>query len=131
MQWWQAGLWGALGSVLVELADLRASVQARRQLPWKGRGSTSPGLYLLAAVVRTVLGIGVAVALGESGQVSGGFGAILSGIAAPKILEALKSQAAPGVPGALPGPEPTPRENKPPQQQAQPGHEVGSARDAQ
>ncbi|MFF4379138.1 hypothetical protein [Kitasatospora sp. NPDC001547] len=96
VQWWQAGLWGALGAALVEVADFQASLKERRKLPWKGRNAASLGLYSLAALLRMLLGVGVAVALGESGQVSGGFGAILAGIAAPKILEALQTQAAPG-----------------------------------
>ncbi|GAA1244799.1 hypothetical protein GCM10009665_39570 [Kitasatospora nipponensis] len=128
MPWWQAGLWGALGSTLVELADLRKSVQERRRLPWQGRGAASLSLYVLAGVLRTALGIGVAVALAESGQVSGGFGAVLSGIAAPRILEALQSQAAPGLLAAPPD-APAPRPNTALPHRAQPAREAGSTHD--
>lgn len=99
MQWWQAGLWGALGSALVEISDLQASLKGRGKLPWRGRNAAPRSIYILATLLRVLLGVGVAVALSESGQISGGFGAILAGVAAPKILETLQTQAA--VPSAL------------------------------
>ncbi len=103
MQWWQAILWGAFGSALVEIADLQKSLKRRGKPPWKGRNAAPRGIYFLAVLLRMVLGVGVAVALGESGQISGGFGAILAGIAAPKILETLQTQAvAPGRPVEAP-----------------------------
>ncbi|WP_330294633.1 hypothetical protein [Streptomyces sp. NBC_00503] len=96
MEWWQAGLWGALGALLVEVADLVQSLQEKKKLPWRIRGGPSRGLYYLAVALRTALGIGVAVVLGTAGQVSGGFGAVLAGIAAPRVIERLRNQAIPG-----------------------------------
>ena len=127
MQWWQASLWGALGSALVEIADLHKSLRARGKLPWRGRNAASRNLYLLASLLRMVLGVGVAVTLGESGQVTGGFGAILAGVAAPKILESLQTQAAaPGRPAGELAAPPQPTERG--EQDPSPANRAGRGR---
>ncbi|TDU73623.1 hypothetical protein EDD91_0196 [Streptomyces sp. KS 21] len=111
MEWWQAGLWGALGALLVEVADFVQVLQVKKKLPWKTRGGPPRHVYLWAAGLRTGMGFGLAVLLGTFGQVSGGFGAALVGMAAPKIIETLRSQAShPGrplgeQPDGLPGPQ--------------------------
>ncbi|MEU6069914.1 hypothetical protein ABZ864_37115 [Streptomyces sp. NPDC047082] len=106
MEWWQASIGGAVGALLVEIADLVQILQLKRKMPWKVRGGPSRGIYLLAATLRTALGIGVAAVLGTFGQISGGFGAVIAGMAAPKIIEKLRTQAdvaaAPSQPDALP-----------------------------
>ncbi|MFK0172616.1 hypothetical protein ACIQU5_27850 [Streptomyces sp. NPDC090306] len=93
MQWWQACLWGGVGALLVEAADLLQVLQLRNKLPWKTRGGPPRGIYLLAAALRIGMGVGVASVLVVFGQVSGGFGAVIAGLAAPKIIEGLRRQA--------------------------------------
>ena len=92
MEWWLAGTWGAVGALLVEITDLVQVLQLKKKLPWKVRGGPPMGIYLLAAILRTALGVGVATVLGTFGQVSGGFGAVIAGMAAPKIIEGLRTQ---------------------------------------
>ncbi|MCG7203974.1 hypothetical protein [Streptomyces arenae] len=81
-----------MGALLVEIRDLVQVLQVKKKLPWKVRGGPPRGIYLLAAILRTALGIGVAVVLGTFGQISGGFGAVIAGMAAPKIIESLRTQ---------------------------------------
>lgn len=95
MQWWQACLWGGVGALLVEAADLAQVIQHRNRLPWKVRGGPPRGIYLLAAALRIGMGVGVASVLVAFGQVSGGFGAVIAGMAAPKIIEGLRRQSLP------------------------------------
>ncbi|MFF7984763.1 hypothetical protein ACFZDK_37575 [Streptomyces sp. NPDC007901] len=94
MQWWQASLWGAAGALLVEAADLAQVLQVKNKLPWKVRGGPPRDIYLLASLLRTGMGVGVAAVLVVFGQVSGGFGAVLAGMTAPKIIEGLRRQTA-------------------------------------
>jgi len=108
MQWWQASLWGAVGALLVEAADLAQVLQAKNKLPWKVRGGPPRDIYLMASLLRTGMGVGVASVLVAFGQVSGGFGAVLAGMTAPKIIEGLRRQTVvtagtSDTPGASPG----------------------------
>ncbi|WP_158697795.1 hypothetical protein [Streptomyces prunicolor] len=75
------------------MADFVRVLETHKKLPWRVDDGPSRGIYLLAAILRLSLGVGVAMALGTSGQVSGGFGAVIAGIAAMKIIERLQSEA--------------------------------------
>ena len=92
MEGWLAGTWGTVGALVIEITDLLQVLQVKHKLPWKVHGGPSKGIYLLAAILRTALGFGVATLLGTFGQVAGGFGAAIAGMAAPKIIERLRTQ---------------------------------------
>lgn len=65
----------------------------------------------IAAVVHTVLGAGVAVLLGTSGQVSGGFATFAAGASAPLLLVQLKNSRLAEV---VIGGSGAPQDNQPP-----------------
>ncbi|GAA1111212.1 hypothetical protein GCM10009577_37240 [Streptomyces javensis] len=93
MEWWQAAQWGAVGAALGELTDFVRVLKDKGNLPWKLQNGPACGIYLLMVLCRTALGFGVAAALGSWGDISGGLGAGVAGIGAPKIIDSLRSQA--------------------------------------
>ncbi|MFJ9846507.1 hypothetical protein ACIRYZ_39950 [Kitasatospora sp. NPDC101155] len=109
MSTWHAGLWGLLGSGLMEAWDLYAAIHAARGFPWKRRGRLALAPYLVAVAIRLGVGGGLAAAYAAGGQIAGAIGAVTVGIAAPKILEQLARRTtvdepqAVAVPRARPG----------------------------
>ncbi|MGW2873127.1 hypothetical protein DR950_01755 [Kitasatospora xanthocidica] len=101
MATWQAGLWGLLGSGLIEGWDLYAAIHAARGFPWKRRDRLKLLPYLVAVAIRLGVGAALAAVYAASGQIAGAIGAVTVGIAAPKILEQLarRAPAAVEVPG--------------------------------
>lgn len=91
MMWFHAALWGLFGSFAVEGLDLWAAVRRRGVWPWRVRGPQEVGAlgYLVAELVRLVIGGGLASAAMVSGQITTPVGALAVGIAAPLIVERL------------------------------------------
>lgn len=100
MQWWQYALLGAAGGVIIEAleifhgmtqwqqARLNPSGRLKRLPPKLGRFVDWPAhVRLLPA--RAVLGAGTAVLFGMTGQVTGAYGVVAFGCAAPVVLAQL------------------------------------------
>jgi hypothetical protein len=102
MEWWELGLWGLFGGFIVDGLEFWRLVRNNRGVwPVQYRSFAS----LAAEIVRLIVGAGLAIAFGKSGQVTGAIGAVAIGAAAPLIVEKLAQQ----VP-SLPTP---PEENTP------------------
>jgi hypothetical protein len=109
MQWWQFALLGAAGGVIIEALEIFRGLsqwqRARRdrngrlkRLPAKlGQFVDGPAhAYMLPA--RAVLGAGAAVLFGMTGQVTGAYGVVAFGCAAPVLLTQLDRPAGAGHP---------------------------------
>ncbi|GAB7110564.1 hypothetical protein JCM4814A_88810 [Streptomyces phaeofaciens JCM 4814] len=104
---WEACLWGVLGAGAVEALDLYGAIRRVQGYPWREKGHTPLGPYLLSVILRLGLGVGVAAAFGASGQAGGPVGVVAVGIAAPKILEQIARQGLPPIEqGQPPGGDP-------------------------
>lgn len=106
MMWIEAALWGLGGGFAVEGLDLYGAVRREGCWPWRVRGPREVGAvgYLLAEVIRLVIGGILASALAESSQITTAFSALAVGVAAPLIVERL-TRAIPltdSVPHAVP-----------------------------
>jgi hypothetical protein len=94
MQWYELMLWGLLGGFLIDgLAFYRAVQASNGRVParYKRWGTW------IAQAVRLVIGGGLVVALGRSGQVTTAAAAVAVGVAAPAILEKM-SESVPKLP---------------------------------
>jgi hypothetical protein len=91
--WWPL-LWGAFGGFLVAGADFLVVVGRIGTFPWRG-GDPKIGFsaYLAAAIVRTVLGSGLAQGVASSGIITTPMLAIAVGVAAPLTAEKLTAIA--------------------------------------
>ena len=93
---WEAVVWGVFGGVVVDGIELVKVIRAYRgRLPPDVRRWA----YWIAELLRLVIGGGLAVALNDAGQISGAFGALAVGAAAPLIAEKLSQT----IPLPLPG----------------------------
>jgi hypothetical protein len=93
---WEYAVWGAFGGVAVEAIEILGAVKRTKGLPWNQPGEVTLGALLFTVLVRLGLGAGLAAALGEAGQISGGVGAVAAGVAAPLILEQMGKQLSSG-----------------------------------
>ena len=93
MVWWTACLWGLAGSAVVEALDLYRAIQRVKGFPWKMPNEIPLAPYLVAVTIRNGLGAALAAGFGSSGQIAGPLGALVVGIAAPKIVEQLLRQS--------------------------------------
>ena len=83
---WEAAVWGIFGGVAVDGIELAKVIRAHRgRLP----ADVRRWAYWIAELLRLVIGGGLAVALNDAGQISGTFGALAVGAAAPLIAEKL------------------------------------------
>ena len=89
MDWWTSGLWGLFGGFITDGLELWRLVRSN--------GGTWPGdcrsvAFFVAESIRLIAGAGLAIAFGQSGQVSGPMGALAIGVATPLIVEKLTQQ---------------------------------------
>lgn len=91
MAWIEAALWGLSGGFAVEGLDLYGAVRRRGCWPWRAGGPREVGAvgYVVAEMIRLLIGSVLASALAESGQITTAFGALAVGVAAPLIVERL------------------------------------------
>jgi hypothetical protein len=89
---WQYAMWGLFGGFAVEGLEFAAAI--RRIAGWPWQQPNEPGLLplMVSVVIRLVIGSGLAIAAGTSGQISGPFGALAVGAAAPLLVEQLARQ---------------------------------------
>jgi uncharacterized protein (DUF1501 family) len=107
-----AGLWGLFGGFAVEGLELYAAVRRHGRWPWKPLAHLDAGetpeagaaAYVIAEVVRLLIGAGLAWAAAATGQVTGPLGALGVGVAAPTII----GQLAKAIPLASPERQPDP-----------------------
>ncbi len=95
MEWWVAASWGLVGAGAVEALALYKAIHRVKEFPWRVKGEVHFHAYLASVVIRITLGAGLAAAFGASGQIAGPLGAVIVGIAAPKIVEQLLRQGVP------------------------------------
>lgn len=89
LHWYTFALWGLFGGVIVDGLEIWRNIRANNgQWPQKFRTWS----YLIAEIIRLGAGAGLAVAFGQSGQVSGPLGALAIGVATPLIVEKLSQQ---------------------------------------
>lgn len=92
MNWIQAALWGIAGGFVVEGLEFYSVVRQHGKSPWNVSG---PGIragrasYLVAELIRLVVGGILAGAAAASGQVSGALAAVAVGVATPLVVERL------------------------------------------
>jgi hypothetical protein len=90
----QAGLWGVFGGFAVEGLELYAAVQRYACWPWHVRRSGHGGEvreagwlgYVIAELVRLLIGGGLAWAASSTGYLTGSLGALAVGAAAPGVI---------------------------------------------
>ena len=97
----QAAMWGAFGGLSVELVEFQRVLRQTGSWPWNIEGEPSAGMFFVSALIRIGLGLGLAVAGAETGEIAGPFAAIGAGVAAPLIIEQLGTNA-PGGGNATP-----------------------------
>jgi hypothetical protein len=92
MTTWEYAMWGLFGGFAVEGLEFAGAIRRTGGWPW--HQPEEPGLAPLAVsvVIRLVVGAGLAAAAGTTGQISGPFGALTMGIAAPLLIEQLARQ---------------------------------------
>lgn len=93
MRWYEYLIWGAAGGAALEAAQFYVALRSRGDWPWQLDKMAGPLGYGVSIIIRVLLGLGLATAAGLSGQISGPFGAIAVGIAAPVIVERASKQA--------------------------------------
>ncbi len=89
-----AGLWGLFGGFAVEGLEFYAALRRHRRCPWQLPDPTNPGavpvpgpwFYIVAEIIRLLVGAGLAWASAATGQISGPLGALGVGAAAPTII---------------------------------------------
>jgi hypothetical protein len=102
MPWWQFALLGACGGAIVEVLaifrDVAAWQDARRNhdgtikpAPLRLRRYVDVAAHAIMLPARMVLGIAAAVLCGVTGQITGPYGAVVIGCAAPALLAQLGS----------------------------------------
>ena len=89
MSLYAAASWGLIGAGAIEAWDLYGAIHRVRGFPWNKPGEVAVAPFLVAVVLRLLLGAGMATAFVSSGQAAGPVGALAVGIAAPKLLEQL------------------------------------------
>ena len=98
MTWWEAALWGGFGGLAVELVQFLGAIHRHRKWPWQVAGEVPADILLVSALVRVLLGCGLAAAANQTGQFTGPLGAVVVGVAAPLLVEQMAKRAAFGQP---------------------------------
>lgn len=92
MSWWQYALWGGFGGFAVEATQFRGALRRTGDWPWKTPGELPLAPLVASVIIRVGLGIVLAAAAGETGQIAGPFGAFAVGVAAPLVIEQMARQ---------------------------------------
>jgi hypothetical protein len=89
---WQYALWGFFGGFAVDGLEFAGAIRRVGDWPWRQPGEPGPLPLAASVVIRIVVAAGLAAAAGSTGQVSGPFGAVAVGVAAPLLIEQLAKQ---------------------------------------
>ena len=101
MSLYAAASWGLIGAGAIEAWDLYGAIHRVRGFPWNKPGEVAVAPFLVAVVLRLLLGAGLATAFVSSGQAAGPVGALAVGIAAPKLRHTIAPPAADAAPERL------------------------------
>lgn len=83
-QWWYFGLWGLLGSFIVDGLNLARNLDN----PKKKFDRRNINLeFFVGTILRLLIGAILAICFGLSGQITGEVGALVVGITAPAIVD--------------------------------------------
>lgn len=85
-------MWGAFGGLAVEALQFYSVLRRTGGWPWKTVGELDPGPLVMSVVIRVGVGLGLAAAAGDTGQIAGPLGAIAVGVAAPLLIEQMAQQ---------------------------------------
>lgn len=95
MTWLEYALWGAFGGLAIEAIEFLGAISRVKGWPWKVKGEIPPFPLAVSVMIRVGLGFGLASAAGQAGEISGPWGAISVGVAAPLLLAQMGKQALP------------------------------------
>lgn len=85
-------VWGLFGGFAVEGLEFTAAIRRTGRWPWRQPGEPGPLPYTVSIVIRLAVGGGLAAAAGVADQITGPFGAVAFGVAAPLVVEQLAKQ---------------------------------------
>lgn len=94
-------MWGLFGGFAVEGLEFAAAIRRVGGWPWLQPGEPGPFPLAVSVLIRLAIGAGLATAAGSTGQVSGPFGALAVGVAAPLLIEQLARQVPLTMPPSL------------------------------
>lgn len=86
-------LWGLFGAFAIEGLQFNSAIQRTRCWPWRYPGEPTFGPWVTSIFIRLSIGTGLAAAAGLGDQITGAFGALAVGVAAPYIIEQLSRSA--------------------------------------
>jgi hypothetical protein len=89
MSGWQYAMWGLFGGFCVEGLEFVGAVRRTGDWPWRRDGEPSALPLMVSVIIRLAISTGLAAAAGSTHQVSGPFGAVGVGVAAPLLVEQL------------------------------------------
>lgn len=92
MTGWEYAFWGFFGGFAVDGLEFAGAIRRVGGWPWRQPGEPGPLPYAVSVAIRLVVGAGLAAAAGTTGQISGPFGALAVGVAAPLLIEQLARQ---------------------------------------
>lgn len=92
MTLWEYAIWGGFGGLAVELLQLYDAIRRTGDWPWRSPGEPRPAVLAFSVLIRVGLGVGLAVAAGDTNQVSGTLGAMAIGVTAPLLLQHMARQ---------------------------------------
>ncbi|SEU47112.1 hypothetical protein [Nonomuraea wenchangensis] len=82
-----AAFWGLAGGLCVEALELHARIRRARKWSWRRPIPQGRAAYWTSVAIRAGVGAVLAAAAAASGQVTGAFGALGLGVAAPLVVE--------------------------------------------
>jgi len=89
---WQYAMWGFFGGFAVEGLEFSGAIRRSGGWPWRQPGEPGPLPFGTSVLIRMIVGAGLAIAAGTTNQISGPFGAVAVGVAAPLLIEQLARQ---------------------------------------
>lgn len=86
-------IWGMVGGLAVQAESILSSIARGRTWPWLQDDQPTIGPYIFALLVRSGLGLALALTMGLSGQISGPAGAFGMGAVAPLVIQQIARRA--------------------------------------
>jgi hypothetical protein len=97
-------MWGGFGGLAVEAIQFYGALRRTGDWPWRIPGEPRPWPLAASVLIRVGVGLGLAFAAGDTGQIAGPIGAIAVGVAAPLLIEQMARQIPLVEDPAAPGP---------------------------
>jgi hypothetical protein len=96
---WEYAMWGFFGGLAVEGLEFGRAIRRVGGWPWHQPGEPGPLPLAVSVLIRLVVSALVTWAAGSTHQVSGPFGALAVGVAAPLVIEQLAQVPLASTPG--------------------------------